>query len=379
MGLSTLACICMGVSNLTRSGYLTVSNYQGKLFTPAGQQSYASTFSSGTIVGVAVDLDNWTINFSVNGLFKGVLDLSSIGKLTKGEMIFPYVWESTGSDYNVKGTAAFKKEDLTYAIPDGYKAFEEEPDKSLILHNDEYKKFIPTQEAIPGNNLIPVMTGETTPAPYAISSSTAYGGYVARYAVDRIFNGSSRWIASGVAPQWLKIDLGSPQVAFTYQLASGHMEQRVVSWILRGNNNNVDWVDLHAVNDYLTNIDAYSNFTIPTPGSYRYYMVYMTKALVNGADGGLPSLSGFTLLTEHTDKIPGQWKVISSHPTTQQFIEQGMDNAMTVFDRKLTTFDPIAMIENNEVLEAGQEGKVFSQTINLKRLMDIRSIKMEVK
>lgn len=39
-------------------------------------------------------------------------------------------------------------------------------------------------------------------------------------------------------------------------------------------------------------------------------------------------------------------------------------------------FDPIKMVENNEILEIG---KVFNYTLDLREMIDIRVIKIEVK
>ncbi|MGE8038036.1 hypothetical protein [Lysinibacillus sp. NPDC093692] len=74
------------------------------------------------------------------------------------------------------------------------------------------------------------------------------------------------------------------------------------------------------------------------------------------------------------------WKNISdSLPTSQQFIEQGMNNSYPLLDRTVTELEPLTMTNNSEILGVGEIGKVFSKTIDLKKYFDIRSIRTEVK
>jgi len=190
-----------------------------------------------------------------------------------------------------------------------------------------------------------------------------------------LFNGTSRWIAWGSASQWIKIDLATPQKAFTYQLSSGHIDQQISSWILQGSNDDSDWTDLDTVENHPLSIDAYSNFTISTPNAYRYYRLYINQVVNNG----YPSLSGFTLLTSGTPAIKAHWENVSNNlPTSTQFIEKGMDNLSSI-NRKVTTLEPISMSDKSEILGVGEIGKVFSKTVDLKKFFGIRSIRTEVK
>ncbi|MEQ6355279.1 laminin G domain-containing protein [Lysinibacillus sp. M3] len=78
-------------------------------------------------------------------------------------------------------------------------------------------------------------------------------------------------------------------------------------------------------------------------------------------------------------KFENDWLNTSSTlPTSNQFLEQGMDSLSTLLDRKVTTLKPMLMTDKSEILN-GEDGKVFSKSIDLKKHFDIRSIKIEVK
>ncbi|OXS65744.1 hypothetical protein B1B04_24875 [Lysinibacillus sp. KCTC 33748] len=83
-----------------------------------------------------------------------------------------------------------------------------------------------------------------------------------------------------------------------------------------------------------------------------------------------------TILTEYSPKKT--LTVSSILPTSNQFLEQGMDNLSPLFDREVTELEPITMTDKNEVLNS-EIGKVFSKTIDLKKYFDIRSIRTEVR
>lgn len=89
--------------------------------------------------------------------------------------------------------------------------------------------------------------------------------------------------------------------------------------------------------------------------------------------------------TAITDDIPPliesfHWNTISSSlPTSTQFLEQGMDNLSPLLDRKVTELEPMPMMDKSEILDVGEIGKVFSKTIDLKKYFDIRSIRTEVR
>ncbi|WP_054767853.1 discoidin domain-containing protein [Lysinibacillus parviboronicapiens] len=246
--------------------------------------------------------------------------------------------------------------------------------KTLILHDGEYKRYIEGKDAVSGTNLIPVMINDTNPVPYVSSCKDSYGGFFSFNAFNRILNGASRWIANSSSDTWIKIDLSSPRKAYTYQLTSGHITQQIKSWILQGSNDDNLWIDLDEVNEHPLAIDSYEKFTIDNPDNYRYYRIFV-KATVSG----FASLSGFTLLTQDIPEVKEKWEdVTNTIPTKDEFVTKGMDS-LSILDRTVAELESLPMAEKSEILGTGEIGKVFSKTIDLKKYFDIRSIKIEVK
>ncbi|WP_421926239.1 LamG-like jellyroll fold domain-containing protein [Lysinibacillus capsici] len=71
--------------------------------------------------------------------------------------------------------------------------------------------------------------------------------------------------------------------------------------------------------------------------------------------------------------------VSNSLPNSTKFSEEGMDSLSPLLDRELTKLDPVSMVNENDILDDGDTGKVFTKTIDLKKYLDIRSIRTEVR
>lgn len=71
--------------------------------------------------------------------------------------------------------------------------------------------------------------------------------------------------------------------------------------------------------------------------------------------------------------------VSNSLPNSTKFSEEGMESLSPLFDRELTKLDPVSMVNESEILDIGETGKVFTKTIDLKKYFDIRSIRTEVR
>jgi hypothetical protein len=285
----------------------------------------------------------------------------SMGYFTNGYSTNRANWDKGG---NVIGSVSDYEEVLRKGL------YSWNINRTFILHNGTYKRYIEGRDATMGTNLIPIMTADTSPSPYVSSASSYYSTYSPFYAFNRVFNGSSRWIANATAPQWIGIDLATPQKAFNYQLASGAISQQINSWVLRGSNDNVNWIDLDTVVNHPLPIDTYETFTINTPNDYRYYRLNVTST----ANNALPSLSGFTLLTESSPAVEAQWDNVSNNlPSSTQFTEKGMGSLSSMFTRTITELKPTPMSDKTDIL-SGEEGKVFSKNIDLKKYFDLRKI-----
>lgn len=259
--------------------------------------------------------------------------------------------------------------------------------KSFILSGDGYKKWTEGSNGELSDlvSKIPTMTSKTSPSGETLSS----GDYDNTRTSWKAFNGevdlyTYSWTSTAIMPSFLGYDFGSgvSQKIVAYELTSPSNNSSIgtdkdsmpKNWEFQGSNDNATWKTLS--NE--TNQQNWGNsetrlFKVYNFDSYRYYRIYITEN--NRASSEITYVAEFKMyggsISEYS---PKSWKTVSqSPPTLPQFKEEGMDN-LAILDRKVTTVldSPLPMTSS----ELG-EGKVFKQTINLKKYFDLR--KLEVK
>ena len=259
--------------------------------------------------------------------------------------------------------------------------------KSLILHDGEYKKFLLREPYTPSEKKNIKMTSNTVPSPLVASASSIYSAsYPAWYAFNGTTNGQGDcWASSGISsPQWLQIKLDYPLKIGSYSITSRNsassedVNQTPKDWVLQGSNNGVDFDNLHSVTNEINWITNETRvFNVDIDKEYLYYRQYITSN--NG--GVLATAVGeFLLYTSERQETKSKWQTVSTTlPASQQFLDKGMDNLSPLLDRRIETLEPMSMTEKNDILNNNDVGKVFSKTIDLKKYMDIRSIRTEVR
>lgn len=249
------------------------------------------------------------------------------------------------------------------------------PDKSFIYNEGEYKRF---NEKRLGENIIPEMTSDTTPSGVAFGDSLYSSSYNYWYAFNSV--DSQSWTSGATLPHYIGYDFGEFKKIKSYSIKSRNLDGNDLttapnSWILQGSINNSTWIDLDSVSGVTwASKGLEKKFELDKVAEYRYYRLYITAN--NGYAGGYVSLARLSLFEEDT---PAHWEAVSGTlPTSTRFLEKGM-YLSPLLDRRLATLEPIAMTQRNDVLDVGEVGKVFSETIDLKKYIDIRSIRVEVK
>ncbi|WP_223553115.1 discoidin domain-containing protein [Lysinibacillus sphaericus] len=247
--------------------------------------------------------------------------------------------------------------------------------KSFILHDSVYKRFNTTIPSDGGKKLVPIMN-KTTQDGITISQSSSDGssyGYLA-------FSQSSAWLSySGASvsnPEWIMIDFGegNKKLVTSYEARAVTSHAYITKHKFQGSNNGVDFVDLFESTESMTTTIKKYGFINET--EYRYYRIY---AYGSSGGNGRASLMNVQLFQKPTPMIRSYWSTVSTNlPTSTQFLEQGMDNLSSI-DRTVTELEPLPMTDKSEILTEGEVGKVFSTTIDLKKIFDIRSIRTEVK
>jgi len=143
-------------------------------------------------------------------------------------------------------------------------------------------KVIGTIDNVIKNPLVPILTSNTTPAPFVASASSQYPSYAPWRAFDGTVDSDiNRWI-SGIdlpLPQWLKIDLGQQKKLYSYALtmvAGG--DQSPQSWVLEGSNDNINWSIVHNItNDPPWNSKERREYIVNSSQYYRYYRIMVTQ------------------------------------------------------------------------------------------------------
>lgn len=135
-------------------------------------------------------------------------------------------------------------------------------------------------------DVTPIMTSNTTPAPYVVSASAEFNqNYKAFNAFDNItsMHSSDGWVSTVSTPKWLKIDFSEPTYINAYKITTRGTEgdsNPPKDWVLEGSNDDVYWDVIHTVTD---------GFTVMTPlqskifvcgnAKYRYYRLNIKTQL----------------------------------------------------------------------------------------------------
>ncbi|WP_107951039.1 SPRY domain-containing protein [Lysinibacillus parviboronicapiens] len=341
---------------------------------------YGTAFKAGDTVGVNLNLDGGVLTFYVNGANQGVAftDLKTLGTL------FPAITSgsSTGGStatFNF-GATPFKypPTDIKYKTLsyDGSRMINS-TNKTLILHDGEYKKFTPKLIGKDSTtNVVPHMTSNTSPT----GKVTARGAYnPAWQAFDK--NDSTYWYDNGSnagAPSWLQYQFDSPKMVNKIILASQSISGSTYGlkeFSLLGSRDGLNYDNLLSVNNH-PNSSAKVIYDFNNSNEYSFYKLqfglshFSYYALV----------SSFEMYEMDTPDIPAYWSTVSTTlPTSTKFQSEGMDNLSSLLDRTVTELESLPMTNKSEILNEGEVGKVFSKTIDLKKYIDIRSIKVEVK
>jgi hypothetical protein len=124
-----------------------------------------------------------------------------------------------------------------------------------------------------GSDIIPKMTGDSTPAPYKVTQSNYYNyGYGWKVFDD---DPSTSWWADNGGTGWVKIDLGAGNEKAVdgykvVQTATG----KFLDYSLQGSNDNTNWTTLHSVTN---SIGGTETFQFQNNTAYRYYRFFGSR------------------------------------------------------------------------------------------------------
>ncbi|KEK09945.1 hypothetical protein EP18_22620 [Lysinibacillus sphaericus] len=271
------------------------------------------------------------------------------------------------------------------------------PNRTLILHDGEYKKCVPLspekQEVWSDDkiNIVQKMTSNNSANQIAYmtypdgSNNTRVGfAYnIFDHANNSYFNRTS------VDPKgFVSIVFNEIKEIGAYSMFSdSRTSSDPKDFNLEGSNDTTNGADgTWIVVDTKINVsfqkEVWTRFELNKSVSYKAYRLNISRT--NNTNGVMISELMFhppkKLLSPYQPEIKTHWEVVSDTlPSKDLFIIDGMDNIAPILDRSITELEPTQMKNKSEILGVGEIGKVFSKTVDLKKYVDIRSIRTEVK
>lgn len=137
----------------------------------------------------------------------------------------------------------------------------------------------PGNAANTGSNLIPAMTGPTTPSGTADASSEDSGSTTAYAWLAFQATVGQPWGAASPVPGWLRYTFPAATVVSVYGLVGlGQSDPGALrSWKFQGSNDGSTWTDLDTqTNSYAVGNGAESKFVIASPQSFTQYRILIT-------------------------------------------------------------------------------------------------------
>ncbi|TYL41585.1 discoidin domain-containing protein [Dickeya sp. ws52] len=213
-------------------------------------------------------------------------------------------------------------------------------------------------------NVVPVMTSNSVPNGYSVSSSSIFPGDYAYLAFQQKSGPSSSYWASAVnnLPAWLRIDLPSMEIVSGYQLAgrsnpAGAYKQQPTDFEVQGSNDGDTWITIDSQKNLVwTSASEVKTFKLSTPAGYSKYRIYIsavnsspdvnacisifnlfndltkTKALLKASDGNYYSVSNGTL------------SLVSSTSTGLDFNTYGFYSSGKISESELSNKLPVRVV-----------------------------------
>ncbi|MBD8523962.1 discoidin domain-containing protein [Lysinibacillus fusiformis] len=252
-------------------------------------------------------------------------------------------------------------------------------DRTLILHNDKYKKWNPE---VKGGyfSVVPAMTSATTPTGIVEQSSIWGSGYEGFRAFDKKLNvhANGAWHTgqtNGAVPQWISYDIGKlkrvVRVAITARLDSYVTTQGVKNFIVQAYENGT-YVDLAEFNTIPWVAGETRTFDFNNSKHYQKYRLYIKWTYGTSAF----AITEIDFL-ESVIELSAHWSAYDTETisTFHDFLEWGMEDR-NIFERKSSELPPIPLINITQNITSHEQGSAYSQSLNLSKYTSIQSLKI---
>lgn len=226
--------------------------------------------------------------------------------------------------------------------------------KTKFLLKDE--NTIISSKTTYSNNLIPIMTNNTSPSGIANCSSSPSENYSAYKLFDDNISNEDFWqTVSGIVKAWVSYKFTKSEIVKKYtmlcNMGAGALDRYPKDWTFEGSNDGANWTVL----DTQTNITDWregvkKEFIIKKEQNFIYYRLNITNNNGNSYYLGFSKLEMMKIeATEHMGTYP---------PNEDDFLQKGADDVSLFYKN-----DAIQKYEMKEVGNIGTK-KIYSTTVN---------------
>jgi hypothetical protein len=353
VGVSNKFFVTSNIRDVNQCSYY----YDGKKFPE--YSPYGTGWTIRDNIGVALDLDNGTLEFYKNGVSMGIshTNIKELGE------VYPTVYfgsySTTGSAYSREHTYNFGASSFSYSIPHGFYSYDGSQsswyDKILISSENDFYSVVP--EVIGIETAIPKMTSNTTPSGRAFASSI-YGSGREPW---RAFSGSEYISAQNTSSGHIGYEFLNKIKIGKYALSSsGNHTYAPKDWTFEGSNDGTIWTVLDTqVNQTWTAISIEKEYIIEV-SKVNKYKIYRLNWTANNGGGTYTRLSLFKMYEFTSGKI-----IKLSNNSEQTFINHGMNKETSIDLTTSKILERTYIVQDNTQLGSG---KVFKKKIDTAKI-----------
>ncbi|RXZ78221.1 hypothetical protein EBB07_29645 [Paenibacillaceae bacterium] len=350
---------CIGVSNKSFSVNTfsqSSSNWRG-FYCNNGRKFpdnivYGTSARNKDIIGVGLDLDNFTLEFFKSGVSMGFshTDLQNMG------MLYPTLSAKfvLNPSSNNSCTINFGASPFAYPIPHGFYSYDGSQNtwsNKFLLSSTTGERTIGIEKGVLNSTTaIPNMTSNILPSGIAFSNSENSGN-VAWRAFDDIDTSASYWQSvNNNYPIYIGYEFEKQIRIGEYALIVHNTTYSPRVWFFEGSNDGAVWNVLDTQSTALA-ANTLTTFKINNIGNYKKYRLNI--ASTNGASTTM--LSGFKMYEVSADIV-----IRLAANTEKNFNKYGVDSPVR-FDR----YTKIKNVVSDNV--SANDGKIFEHTIDLNK------------
>jgi hypothetical protein len=337
------------ISTGSNTGTRSYSGQDGKKY-PDGV-FYGETYTVNDVISVLLDMDNGTLEFWKNGVSQGVshTDILSLGE------VFAFVNNGSGNSDTAIYTANFGLTAFVYSLPSEYQPYGW-VDVNKILISSESGEVESVVEGGYTENLIPVMTSNTSPSGVASASSVYSTSYDAWNAFDESIVGFNGWVANGVSNQWIQYEFLSEKTVEKYAIQAREdvYENTTSVWEFLASNDGINFTLLDSITVSGWTPKEIKEFNINNNTPYKFYRLLGIDN-TGGGDISIGRLMLYDYIKPTIKSLPSQ--------TEQDFINHGMDSLSTL--NPTVEYTKKQYIQNQSTVLGN--GKTFEQPIDMNK------------